>query len=514
MSMFMSRTDSWSRVRESFADQFEQDGSNFIYRRSQKGEAFRVSPAEHDRFLDEFDRNLSRAKWIIYLGLTVVLGGIVLFSFRRSSDLSQGVLFLGVGLAMMPYLAYYRWAWAAPARELAGRIPIAGARASEEVRRLRFQRITYGQLAGAAFGGLMIPFIGSSRQNVFSGWNRLWLVFGGALILLAAVQAFRKWRFEQENTYRNVVAPSFRPNIIEPSDEPASLETKAQLWRYVPFALIVLAIAFIALTPMGKQLAQTPSFWPIVMIGCAGWSLFTVVQGFRKGQIEPFARGFYNTYERKTQPKRFWASMAWNGIFGCLLLWFAFMMNGSASARAVNDRCFNDGQKYSPQESLSACDQLIDKKVRLVGWTTADVFVSRGIEHGRLKDNNRAIADFSEALRLQPQSFAAYFNRGVIYGELDNRQLALADFSAAIRLKPDPNAYFDRGFVYARTGDMQSAIADFSQVVHLTPGRAEAYYYRAVAYRNVGDTQRATTDFATAFRLDPKLCHGCVERYR
>lgn len=136
--------------------------------------------------------------------MTLALGGIIGFSLVRGTDLSQGAIVIGIGFAMIPYFAFYRWAWAAPARELEGRTPIAGERPSDEVRRIRFRRITYGQLASAAFGGVMIPFIGSSRQNVFLGWNRLWLVFGGALVLLAAVQAFRKWRFEQEDWFGNV----------------------------------------------------------------------------------------------------------------------------------------------------------------------------------------------------------------------------------------------------------------------------------------------------------------------
>lgn len=206
--MATSAADSWGRVRQTFADQFEQDGANFIYRRSQKGEAIRVSADERSKFIEEFDRNVRRAKLIMYAGLTLVLGGIIGFSLLRGTDLSQGAISIGIGLVMIPSFAFYGWAWAAPSRELGGRTPIAGERPSDDARRIRFQRMTYGQLAGAAFGGVMIPFIGSSRQDVFSGWNRLWLVFGGAFVLLAAVQAFRKWRLEQEDSYSNVIPHS------------------------------------------------------------------------------------------------------------------------------------------------------------------------------------------------------------------------------------------------------------------------------------------------------------------
>jgi high-affinity Fe2+/Pb2+ permease len=110
------------------------------------------------------------------------------------------------------------------------RTAIAGERSSEEVRRLRFQRMTYGQLAGAAVTALVIPFIGSARQDVFSGWSGLWLVLARALLLLVAVQAFRKWRFEQEDSYRNVISGSSDCDDAKPADDPSS-RTKAQLRR-------------------------------------------------------------------------------------------------------------------------------------------------------------------------------------------------------------------------------------------------------------------------------------------
>lgn len=506
--MSTSAADNWGRVRQTFADQFEQDGANFIYRRSQKGEAIRVSAEERSRFIEEFDRNVRRSKWIIYVGLTLVLGGIIGFSLIRGTDFSQAATFIGIGLVMIPYFAFNQWAWAAPVRELGARTPIAGERSPDEVRRLRFQRMTYGQLAGAAFGGVVIPFIESSRQNVLFGWNRLWLVFGGALVLLAAVQAFRKWRFEQEDSLSSAIPRPTNPDITQPAQD-STAAVKKQFWRYLPLAAILLGLAFVAYTPSGKQLAKQPSFWPILMIGFGGWSLFTVARGFSKGQIEPLARGFYNAYERETQPKRFWASMGWNSIVGCLCLWLAFTMSRDATAQPLRERCYNADRTYQPRDVLSACNEIIDKKMSGANLTMADAFLDRGIAHADLNDSKRAIADYAEALRLQPQYFEAYYDRGLAYDQIGDNQHAIADYSAAIRIKPDADAYFNRGELYGRIGDMRAAIADFNEVVRLMPKRADAYYYRAMAYRQIGDTNRATTDFDMAFRLNPKLCGGC-----
>jgi tetratricopeptide (TPR) repeat protein len=502
--MSTSPADGWDRLRQTFADQFEQDGTNLVYRRSQKGEAIRVSADERSKFIDEFDRNVRRAKWIIYVGLTLVFGGIVGFSLLRGSNLSEIAIFVGIGLAMIPYFAYYRWAWAAPARELARRTPIAGARSPDEVRRLRFQRMTYGQLAGAAFGGLAIPFIGISRHDVFSGWNRLWLVFGGAIILLAAVQAFRKWRFEQEDSYRNVIPRSFKPDISDPTGDSASSRTKDQLWRYVPFAVIALGLAFIALTPAGKRLDHAPGFWPIVMIGVGGWSLFTVAWGFTKGRIEPLARGFYNTYERETQPKRFWASMTWNAAFGCLFLWMAFTMSRDVSAQAVQDKCYNQHSEFDEKDSFEACTELIEGRERLTYLTMGDAYVYRAIADENLRDRSRALADYTQAIRLRPTDDYAYLHRGLIFLNTMRFDQAVADFSWAHRIDPkSPWPLVDRGMAYAWKDDRARAEADFAAVRAIDPTNIVVLHGEGVLNMNAGNLEGAVVAFTAALRQNP-----------
>jgi tetratricopeptide (TPR) repeat protein len=295
--------------------------------------------------------------------------------------------------------------------------------------------MTYGQLASAAAGGLILPFIGSAHQDVLSGWNRLWLVFGGGLVLLSAVQAFRKWRFEQEGSYRNAFARVPRPAVAEAAVESTS-RARRQLWRYLPLAVIVVGGAFIAFTAAGKRLAQTPGFWSVVIVACGGWSLFTVAQGFAKGQIEPFARGFYNTYQRDTQPKRFWASMAWNAIFGCLCLWMAYQMNGQMAARALEGQCFDQRSAHVPSDDLAACNKLIEKRPSSSPYTVANLLVARGIAYRREGEYRRSLEDFSEAIHLEPNYSLAYYDRAIMYRELGDKQRATSDFEVAFRLDP------------------------------------------------------------------------------
>jgi regulator of sirC expression with transglutaminase-like and TPR domain/MFS family permease len=487
--MVGSSRGSWDSLRKAFADQFEQDGTGFVYRRSQKGEAIRVSAEERRKFVDGFDRNVRRSKWMIYLGLSLVLGGILALSLLENYEVSQVATFAAFGLAMIPYFAFNQWAWSAPARELAGRTPIAGELSSDEVRRLRFQRISYGQLAGVAAGGVAIPFIGGSHQDLFSGWNRLWLLLGSALVLLAAVQAFRKWRFEQEDSYRNIISPPSGRGIVQTTEESNS-PGEGQVRRYFIVGAFFVAVAFIAFTPAGKRLAQTPGFWPILIVGFAGWSLFTVAQGFAKGEIEPFARGFYNSYQRETQPKRFWASMTWNAIFGCLCLWLAFSMNQDSKSQSVRDRCSNEGGKYSPKDALSACNRLVELQPK-----EPDAYMNRGMIFLDDMKLDQAVADFTRAHELDPASPWPLADRGISYAWKDDRERAEKDFKTVRKIDPtNPVLFRGEAFLNIEAGNLEAAIRGLSVQLARDPTDTWSLRMRSDAYQQLGDFERARAD--------------------
>ena len=69
----------------------------------------------------------------------------------------------------------------------------------------------------------------------------------------------------------------------------------------------------------------------------------------------------------------------------------------------------------------------------------------------------------------------AYYNRGIVKDELRDHKGAIADYSEAIRLDPEyVNAYYNRGNAYELLNDTPKAIADFQ--------------IAALLYRKNGDT--------------------------
>ena len=116
-----------------------------------------------------------------------------------------------------------------------------------------------------------------------------------------------------------------------------------------------------------------------------------------------------------------------------------------------------------------------------------------------------AIANYTEAIELDPQDAAAYFNRGLAWYDQDDLDRAIADYTEAIKLAPQfALAYNNRGIASSDQGDFDRAIADYSAAITFDPQYAAAYSNRGTAYKAKGDLDRAIADYTKAIKLDPQ----------
>jgi tetratricopeptide (TPR) repeat protein len=131
-------------------------------------------------------------------------------------------------------------------------------------------------------------------------------------------------------------------------------------------------------------------------------------------------------------------------------------------------------------------------------------YLNRGNVYYNKKDNDRAITDYTEVIRLDPRYTNAYIIRGDAYRNKNDNDRAIADYSEAIRLDPrNADAYFNRGLSYNEKKDYDRAIEDYTEIIRLDPRNADAYNNRGHMYFNKNDYDRAITDFTEALRIDP-----------
>jgi len=147
---------------------------------------------------------------------------------------------------------------------------------------------------------------------------------------------------------------------------------------------------------------------------------------------------------------------------------------------------------------------------------------------------SKAIADSTDAIRLRPKEVndrgeLPHYQRGRVYAQKGEHDKAIADYTESIRLYPIVKgpylrarlveAFNARGESYMKTREYDKAVADFTEVIAVGHGffkdfgealvfggfAAQAHYKRGICYDEKGDHTKAMADYEEAVRLGPDL---------
>jgi tetratricopeptide (TPR) repeat protein/S1-C subfamily serine protease len=158
-------------------------------------------------------------------------------------------------------------------------------------------------------------------------------------------------------------------------------------------------------------------------------------------------------------------------------------------------------KRYS--EAEAAISKTIELSRRAV------FFNNRGNLYYFQKKWDLALANYNEAIKLNPQSAYIYASRGNAYDELKKWDLALDDYNKAIQLNPqDAFAYNNRGVFYVRQKKWNLALADYNKAIELSPKYAHAYTMRAIFYENQKKWDLALADYTKAIELYSQIADG------
>ncbi|WP_172840836.1 hypothetical protein [Allosphingosinicella indica] len=112
----MFRNPHRDRLRKMFADQFEQDGESFLYRRDLKGAAIRVTQAERDEFVASFNRTARYIFWSLVPGSVFVIFLLAWLVPQQDEAARTTAVWIAVPAILIPFGAAFYRIWTRPAR--------------------------------------------------------------------------------------------------------------------------------------------------------------------------------------------------------------------------------------------------------------------------------------------------------------------------------------------------------------------------------------------------------------
>jgi tetratricopeptide (TPR) repeat protein len=159
----------------------------------------------------------------------------------------------------------------------------------------------------------------------------------------------------------------------------------------------------------------------------------------------------------------------------------------------------NNSQKQQPKTTAKNNNQKQQPK------TTTKNNNQKEVNKNELGDKQRAIKDYTQAIKINPNDADAYYNRGIVRYQLGDKQGAIDDYTQAIKINPNlALAYVLRGSARYELGDKPGAIDDYTQAIKINPNLALAYYVRGIVRDELGDKQGAIADYTQAIKINPK----------
>lgn len=228
-------------------------------------------------------------------------------------------------------------------------------------------------------------------------------------------------------------------------------------------------------------------------------------------------------------------------------------------------RALCNSDASSDEETIRGCGGVIAASTHVTPADLAITYNNRGYAHNRQAHYDKAVEDYSQAIRLKPDYVLAMNNRGLSYLNQSDYANALDSFEQALKISPEykkaidnraetlklreavaigdipPSygtlralcnsnastddqtvegcsgviaavrplpedlykAFYNRGIANNNKGDADKALQDYDQAINRKPDYTIAFNNRGLIYSRKGEQNRAILDFDQAIRIDP-----------
>ena len=144
-----------------------------------------------------------------------------------------------------------------------------------------------------------------------------------------------------------------------------------------------------------------------------------------------------------------------------------------------------------------------------IGEVHTTPYATRAEAYARNGETEKAIADYTAAIQIDPDWGASYSERARLYFDAGDYNKAFADYDKAAELDPkDLNKFMDRGYAYYHRGEWDKALADVDSVMKLEPAWINAVILRGNIYSAQGKYVEAMKEFNDAIAQSDRVVPG------
>jgi tetratricopeptide (TPR) repeat protein len=124
----------------------------------------------------------------------------------------------------------------------------------------------------------------------------------------------------------------------------------------------------------------------------------------------------------------------------------------------------------------------------------------------RNQDYRSETAIWLDTVAKRPGNPRAHYNLGNILGRAGKNQEAIAQYEQALLINPNlAQAHNNFGMVLRQMGNLDEAIGQYEQALRINPDLAEAHYNLGLTLAQRGRVQDAITQYEETLRLEPRF---------
>jgi tetratricopeptide (TPR) repeat protein len=127
-----------------------------------------------------------------------------------------------------------------------------------------------------------------------------------------------------------------------------------------------------------------------------------------------------------------------------------------------------------------------------------------GLALAKKGDADGAIAQFNQALAIQPDDGEVHYNMGVVLLAKGDVEDAIAQYERALEIAPDSAEFHNNlGTALFAKGDVEDAIAQFQESLKIQPDHADARYNLGNALLRLGKLDEAIAQYRKTLEINP-----------